>query len=80
MNQIDEMSRAIGRIEQKVDDLCGNFSKLPCARDDKRISELEVYKNQMVGKISVIATICGIIGYAMSMIVSWIFNNIKVKF
>ena len=42
---------------------------------DARIKELETYKNEMVGKISIIALFCGMIGWAISTAISYFWHK-----
>ena len=38
---------------------------------DGRLKSLEAYKNEMVGKVSIIALICGVIGWGITTAISY---------
>ena len=77
-NQIDEMSRAIGRIEQKVDSLSESFNRLPCSNENNKIDVLEDKVSKIEGKISIISAVSGFIGSIIFAIVSWFLSKIKL--
>jgi len=41
---------------------------------NKDVEDLKGFKNQMVGKISMIAAVCGAIGYVISLAVNWLWS------
>lgn len=41
---------------------------------NKDVEDLKGSKNQMVGKISMIAAVCGAIGYVISLAVNWLWS------
>ena len=73
--QIETIFKFMGQIDERTKNILERFDALPCKRDDLRIQELEDYKNQMVGKISIIAIICGAVGWAITTAISWFINR-----
>lgn len=74
-NQEEEIFKFMGKIDERTKNILDMFEALPCARDDKRITELERYKNEMIGKISIISVICGVVGYGVSTAIGWFLNH-----
>ena len=77
-NQIDEMSRAIGRIEQKVDDLVSGFKILPCKAHDKKIEEYDSYKNRIIGMMAMLGVLSGFLGWLIAPMIDWLLTKIKL--
>ena len=79
--EFDEISRAIGSIEAGIKDIKEDNAefkteiKALLEAHDNRIKDLEVYKNQMIGKISVIAIICGAIGWGITTAISYFYRH-----
>ena len=75
--EINELSQAIGRIEQKVDNLADGFKLLPCSTHQQKIEDLVEYKNKAIGMAAIIGTIAGLIGFFLSPIISWFLERTK---
>ena len=67
-----EMHGQLTELSADLKNLKENFDKLPCVDQEKRIDRLEAYKNQLVGKVSVISAIFGAIGYTVSIVIGYI--------
>ena len=74
-DQEEKIFEFMGKIEERTKTILTKFESLPCARDDKRIGELERYKDEMVGKISIISIIFGAIGYGISVGINYLLNR-----
>lgn len=77
MANIDEISRAIGRVENGIDNLNKKFDDLPCGMHQKKIEEFDAYKNKTLGIMAVIGMIFGFLGMLISPFIDWIFNKVK---
>jgi hypothetical protein len=77
MAKLDELSRAIGRIEEGVKNLNEKFDGLPCANQDKKLEDHEKRLSSVEGKMTIISAISGFIGSILFAIVSWFLTRIK---
>ena len=66
-----ELWEFVGEVRTDIKGIKQILNKLPCAEQEKKIEDLEDYKNQMIGRVSIISIVCGIIGYGISMAISW---------
>jgi len=70
-----EIIQFMGKIDERTKNIIERFDNLPCGDNFKRIEALEDYKNQMIGKVSIISLVCGAIGYGISVGINWLLNK-----
>ena len=70
-----EMHGQLKELTADFKNLKENFDKLPCKAQGERIDELEAFKNQLMGKVSVVSAIFGAIGYAVSIVIGYIIKR-----
>ena len=70
-----EILQFMGKIDERTKNICERFDSLPCGDNFKRIEALEDYKNQMMGRVSIISVICGVVGYGISVAIGWLLNK-----
>ena len=67
----------VAQIKQMVADMKED-SKVACKlleTHDGRIKILEAYKNEMVGRISIIAMVCGVVGWAITTAIGYFLDK-----
>ena len=70
-----EILQFMGRIDERTKNLVDRLDHLPCGDQFKRIEALEDYKNQMMGRVSIISLVCGVVGYGISVAISWLLKK-----
>jgi uncharacterized membrane protein len=78
MAKLDELSRAIGRIEEGVKNLNEKFDGLPCANQETKLEDHEKRLSSVEGKMTIISAISGFIGSILFAVVSWILTKVKL--
>ena len=71
--QEQQIFEFMGRIDERTENMekCAKVTTKLLETHDGRICNLEAYKNEMVGKISIIAVICGAVGWAITSAISY---------
>jgi hypothetical protein len=67
---LNEIYRAVGRIEGKIDDLI-----VSCRQYEERIQKLETITDQYIGKTSIIGSVVGFIGGIIASIIVFFATN-----
>ena len=73
--QVKQIWEFMGRIDERTKNLCDKFDALPCSSNRKDIDDLQDYKNQLVGRMSIIAIICGAVGWGITAVISYFLNR-----
>ena len=76
-DKLNDISRAIGRLEGKVDGICQRLDSLPCSAQSKKIDDLETFRDEMIGKTTIFGAIAGFIGAIVVSIISWLIKDLK---
>ncbi len=70
-----EILQFMGKIDERTKNIVDRLDGLPCGDQFRRIEALEDYKNQMMGRVSIISLVCGIVGYGISVAITWLLKK-----
>ena len=75
--KLDQISNAIGRLEGKVDGICDRLDGMngSVRGNADKINELETFRDQTMGKATIIGAVSGFIGSIILMVGAWFFGN-----
>ena len=75
---LKDICESIGRLEGKVDGINGRLDKIngSIINHDGRINGIETFRDNLIGKISIIGIIFGFIGSIAVSLINWLFKKI----
>lgn len=73
----EELYRAVGRVEGKVDEIISRLDRrdLLCKEHSDAINLLETFRDQTIGKATIFGAIAGFVGAAILTIIGWFLKN-----
>ena len=73
---LNEINRTLGKLEERINDLCNSFDKLPCGAHSDDIQSLKDDRNKVVGIMAFLGLVFGAIGYFISPTIDWVMKHI----
>lgn len=75
--EIDDIKYVLGEINGKLDGICQRLDKMNGRLDkhEDKINELETFRDNLQGRLSILSAIAGFVGALISMFFRKFFNN-----